>query len=170
MVHLRCANPVTFVFAAPQPRQEIRTTDGWTHSGKYLYGLPYRGKRIEDDNRKWCPMGGIISHGGKPFFTVGNHFPRWEIIFHGGLQTFIHRGGGRPPLLCGYSLWMRVWWLGEQEIPPWKMISDRGKCFPTVENDFPPWQMVSHRGISFPTVGYHSPRWDINSYSFNPLF
>ena len=43
------------------------------------------------------PQWETISHGGKPFPTVGNHFPPWEIIFHRGisclpsLQTPIHR-------------------------------------------------------------------------------
>ena len=110
--------------------------------------MKYRGKIILEDSRKSFPTVG------KPFYTVGNHFPWWEIFVYGGisslpsLQTLIHRGGGhRPPpqRRGGQTLWMGVWRLSKQEIPTWKMISHRGKGFPTVENCFPRWE-------SFPTV------------------
>ena len=46
--------------------------------GQILIGFEIQGKI--DGGKQWDP----ISHGGKPFSTVGNHFPRWETIFHGG--------------------------------------------------------------------------------------
>ena len=89
---------------------------------------------------------------------VGSHFPRWQTIYHGGKPFSTV---GFPACLLWISLWMGVWRLGKQEIPPWKMISHRGKWFPTVENGFPPWEIISHRGISYPTA---------LAYSLDPIF
>ena len=73
--------------------------------------------------------GEMICHSGKPCSTMGNHFPRWEIIFRGGiscspnLQTPIHRDihDLRPSFVRrpeATSLWMGVWRLGKEEMAP----------------------------------------------------
>lgn len=91
---------------------------------------------------------GMIPYVGKPFPTMTTHFPRWETISRNGTsslprhQTPIHKGieGGwrRPPL------WMGVWLVGKEKIPPWGMVSYRGKFFVTVENGFAQCEIISH--------------------------
>ena len=116
---------------------------------------------------------------------MGNQFPRWETISHGGksISTVgfpaclasrhpsigeaasgrLHKGGaafGRPSFVdIPMDGCLEARQAGnptvENDFPPWEMVSHRGKWFPTVGNHFPPWDIISHRGISFPTVGYH---------------
>ena len=93
------------------------------------------------------------SHGGKPFFTVGNYFPHWGTISHCGicslpsLQTPIHRDIHREGAAIDGCLEARQGGnpTVENHFPPWEMVSHRGNWVPTVENDFPMWEIISHR-------------------------
>ena len=137
--------------------------------------------------RNDIPRWEMISHGGKPLSTVGNHLPRWEDISHGGnsfstvgfpaclasrhlsigeaASCRFHKGGAAfscpsfvdIPMDGCLEARQAANPTAENAFPPWKMVSDRGKWFPTVGKHFPPWEIISHRGKSFPTVGYHFP-------------
>ena len=110
---------------------------------------------------------------GKGFPTVGNHFPQWGTISHGGksfstvgfpacLPSRHPRRLDKGAVALGHPSFV--------DIPMDGCLEARQAGNPTVENDFPPWEMVSHRGKWFPTVGNHFPPWDIISYCFSLFF
>ena len=81
-----------------------------------------------DSGKRW-KLWEMICHGGKPFSTVGSHFPRWEVIFHNGilclpsLQTPIHRDidkGGAAEGRLPYG-WVSGGKVGKEEIPRWQL-------------------------------------------------
>ena len=112
------------------------------HIGSKSYGQMSRGKQQK-----------MISHGGTPFSTVGNHFPRWEIIFHDGISCLASRHpsiGASGHLLKGGAAEALVSRGQESRKPEWKMISRQGKWLPTVGNGFRPWEIISPRFYRFP--------------------
>ena len=83
------------------------------------------------------PRWEMISHGGKWFPTVGNDFPRWEMISHGGIQFW-----SSCVALIGFSVAPHANpSLGRNDFPR----------FPTVGYHFPRWETISHGGKRFET-------------------